>query len=90
MAKIAKVPYASHMSTMNVSLPDELRTFVEQQVRTGSYGSTSEYVRELIRRDKDRQKLRELLLDGARSPVSRHADADYFDELRSELDERAR
>lgn len=75
---------------MNVSLPDELRTFVEEQVRAGSYGSTSEYVRELIRRDKDRLKLRELLLDGARSPISRQADADYFDELRSELDERSR
>jgi len=78
------------MSTMNVSLPNELRTFVEEQVRAGNFGSTSEYVRELIRRDRDRQKLRELLLDGARSPISRDADADFFQELRSELDERAR
>ncbi len=69
--------------------PDELRAFVEEQVRVGSYGPTSEYVRELIRRDKDRQKLRELLLDGARSPVSRHADGDYFDELLSLLDDQA-
>ncbi len=72
---------------MNVSLPDELRAFVEEQVRAGTYGSTSEYVRELIRRDRDRQKLREILLDGARSPVSRRADTEYFDELRAGLDE---
>ena len=73
------------MSTMNVSLPDELQTFVEEQVQAGNYGSTSEYVRELIRRDKDRQQLRDLLLDGARSPVSHHVDGTYFDELRLRL-----
>jgi len=37
------------MTTMNVSLPDELRSFVDAQVNEGSFGSTSEYVRELIR-----------------------------------------
>ena len=38
---------------MNISLPDELRDFVEEQVKRG-YGTSSEYVRELIRRDQDR------------------------------------
>jgi len=42
------------MSTMNVSLPDECKSYVEDQVGSSGYGSTSEYVRELIRRDKDR------------------------------------
>jgi putative addiction module CopG family antidote len=46
------------MSTMNVSLPEELKSYVDEQVGGGGYGSTSEYVRDLIRRDKDRQQLR--------------------------------
>jgi len=70
------------MTTMNVSLPDELRSFVDAQVSEGSYGSTSEYVRELIRRDHDRRQLRDALLEGARDPVTAHADAAYFASLR--------
>jgi len=70
------------MSTMNVSLPDELRGFVDSQVSQGNYGSTSEYVRELIRRDHGRRQLRAALLEGARSPICRTADAAYFALLR--------
>jgi len=43
------------MSTMNVSLPDELKPYVDDQVGGGAYGSTSEYMRDPIRRDMDRQ-----------------------------------
>jgi antitoxin ParD1/3/4 len=67
---------------MNISLPDELRSFVDAQVSEGNYGSTSEYVRELIRRDLDRRQLRAALLDGARSPVTAVADAAYFAAVR--------
>ncbi|MCC5954155.1 MAG: type II toxin-antitoxin system ParD family antitoxin [Acidimicrobiia bacterium] len=70
------------MTTMNVSLPDELRAFVEAQVNDGNFGSTSEYVRELIRRDYDRRELRAALLEGARAPVTATADAAYFASLR--------
>jgi antitoxin ParD1/3/4 len=70
------------MTTMNVSLPDELRSFVDAQVNEGSYGSTSEYVRELIRHDFERRQLRAALLDGARGPVTTNADAAYFAALR--------
>ncbi len=70
------------MTTMNVSLPDDLRGFVESQVSQGNYGSTSEYVRELIRRDHDRRQLRAALLEGARSPILTNADAAYFASLR--------
>ena len=71
------------MSTMNVSLPDELKSFVDSQVNHGNYGSTSEYVRDLIRRDHDRRQLRTALLEGARSPMVGPADAAYFASLRS-------
>jgi antitoxin ParD1/3/4 len=67
---------------MNVSLPDELKSFVDSQVDEGNYGSTSEYVRDLIRRDHARRHLRAALLEGARSPVSSSADAAYFASLR--------
>ena len=71
------------MGTMNISLPDALRDFVDGQVTQGGYGTSSEYVRELIRRDQDRLRLRALLLEGAQSPSSGEADADYFHTLRT-------
>lgn len=70
------------MTTMNVSLPDELRSFVDAQVHEGNYGSTSEYVRELIRRDRDRRQLRAALLEGAQGSVAATADATYVASLR--------
>jgi antitoxin ParD1/3/4 len=73
------------MSTMNVSLPDELKSYVDAQVGDGVYGSTSEYVRDLIRRDKDRQQLRRILLDGAASPLGPDADASYFTSVRDRI-----
>jgi antitoxin ParD1/3/4 len=73
------------MSTMNVSLPDELRAFVDEQTDEGRYGSASEYVRDLIRRDQDRQRLRNMLLDGASSPPGPIAESAYFADLRSRL-----
>ena len=42
------------MSTMNISLPDTLKNFVDEQVSQRGYGTSSEYVRELIRKDQDR------------------------------------
>ena len=74
------------MSTMNISLPEPLKTFVDEQVAGGGYGTSSEYVRDLIRRDQDRLRLRGLLLDGASSAATAAVDAAYFGGLR----ERAR
>ena len=74
------------MTTMNVSLPMRLKEFVDAQVDEGGYGSTSEYVRDLIRRDQDRRRLRAALLEGAGAPIDATADAAYFASLR----ERAR
>ncbi|AYO75921.1 type II toxin-antitoxin system ParD family antitoxin [Sphingobium yanoikuyae] len=73
------------MSTMNISLPEGLKSFVDQQVSTRGYGTSSEYVRELIRKDQDIQKLRSLLLEGANSASGAPADKDYFDDLRSRV-----
>ena len=73
------------MSTMNISLPEALKSFVDGQVSARGYSTSSEYVRELIRKDQDRQRLRGLLLEGAASPHATPADADYFDRLRSRV-----
>jgi antitoxin ParD1/3/4 len=70
------------MTTMNVSLPDALKTFVDDQVAQHGYGTSSAYIQELIRKDRDRLALRRLLLDGAASPLAGPADTAYFDCLR--------
>ena len=69
---------------MNISLPDSLKAFVDEQVR--QRGTSSEYVRELIRRDQERLQLRNLLLAGASSAPTAPVNETYFEGLR----ERAR
>jgi antitoxin ParD1/3/4 len=73
------------MGTMNISLPDALREFVDQQVSSGAYGTSSEYLRELIRHDRDRLHLRAMLLEGAESPLRGEGDATYFQGLRNRV-----
>jgi antitoxin ParD1/3/4 len=76
------------MSTMNISLPEALRSFVDQQVSGRGYGTSSEYVRELIRKDQDRQMLRQLLLEGASSGLTEPVDDAYFDGLQDRVSSR--
>lgn len=76
-----------HMSrnTMSFALPQELRGYVDERVQTGEYGNTSEYLRELIRRDQREQaamRLRSLVADGLESGEGRPLDARFVDELR--------
>ena len=73
------------MSTMNVSLPESLKDFVDEQVASRGYGTSSEYIRELIRRDREVQRLRALLVEGAVSAPTTPADAGYFDQLRERV-----
>lgn len=84
----AKVDILKTMSTMNISLPDALKSFVDTQVAERGYGTSSEYVRELIRTDQDRRQLRALLLQGAQSAPGRVADDGYFDQLRQGIQQR--
>ncbi|MCC6519822.1 MAG: type II toxin-antitoxin system ParD family antitoxin [Tabrizicola sp.] len=44
------------MGTMNISLPDPMKAWVEEQAKTGRYANSSDYVRDLIRRDHARQE----------------------------------
>lgn len=85
LAKFAKHSRIVRMSTMNISLPDGLKEFVDTQVGSRGYGTSSEYVRELIRKDQDRQQLRGLLLAGAQSAPTAPVDAAFFDGLRKRI-----
>ena len=62
------------MATMNVSLPDPMKDWVEDQVKTGHFSNASDYVRDLIRRDQIYQEQREALINalvvGEKSGVS--------------------
>lgn len=84
-AKTALKPQRLNMSTMNISLPDAMKSFVDEQVTNRGYGTSSEYLRDLIRRDQDRQHLRGLLLAGAAAPVVQEATPEYFNALRQQV-----
>lgn len=74
------------MNTMNVSLPDVLKEFVDQQVSSGRYSSASEYVRELIREDEKRKaqdRLEAMLLEGLNTEASAMRPEDW-DKIRRE------
>jgi antitoxin ParD1/3/4 len=77
----------STTSTMNIALPDALRAYVAQRVESGEYGNTSEYVRELIRKDQREQRiqrLRALVEDGlasGKATVDKRADWDELEAI---------
>ena len=62
------------MATMNVSLPDALKAWAEAQTQAGMYDTTSDYVRDLIRRDRERSasiaEFRTLINEGLNSAIS--------------------
>jgi antitoxin ParD1/3/4 len=75
---------------MNISLPDTLKEFVDEQVSRRGYGTSSEYVRELIRKDQGRMHLRNLLLEGAASKPGKPVSPEYFAGLRRRVSRRGK
>jgi len=76
------------VQTMNISLPDPLKQFIEEQVSAGGYSSTSEYMRELVRADqkrKARQELEEILLTALRSGEPTDVTPEMWEELRTKI-----
>ena len=79
------------MPSLNISLPAPLREWVKAQIKGGRYGNASEYLRELIRRDQERQaqqRLEGLLLDGVKSGTTSPLTEQDWAELRTEVAER--
>jgi len=67
------------MATMNISLPDQMKNWVEECVQTGRYANASDYVRDLIRRDHIKlEQLRQALIEGENSGPSTGLDFDAF------------
>jgi len=74
------------MTSMNISLPEELKEYVEERLHCG-YSTPSEYVRELIREDQKRrakERLEALLIEGLNSGDAIPANAKFWTELKRE------
>ena len=80
------------MQTMNISLPDPMKQFVEDQVTAGAYSSASEYVRELVRADQKRhgkEQLEQVLLSAINSGDPIEVTPEMINEVRQRLQARA-
>jgi antitoxin ParD1/3/4 len=73
------------MTTMNISLPDDMKAFVDEQVRLHGYMSSSEYIRALIRQQKDVAAFRALIDEGINSGETVPAD-EVLAELRAMIE----
>jgi antitoxin ParD1/3/4 len=77
------------MATLNLSLPDAMKAWIEAQTKGGRYNNASEYVRDLIRRDQsDREKLERLQAavdQGRRSGISDRTADDILTAAKAEL-----
>jgi antitoxin ParD1/3/4 len=73
------------MATLNISLPNEMRAFVDSEVASGDYGTASAYVQQLIRRDKRRAEVRQMILDG----IASESAGKFDDAFRGEMRDRA-
>ena len=77
------------MATMNVSLPDPMKEWVEAQAQTGRYSNASDYVRDLIRRDQERvsklAELQRLITEGLESGISDRSIGDVLEAARKQV-----
>ncbi|MGD0732714.1 MAG: type II toxin-antitoxin system ParD family antitoxin [Terracidiphilus sp.] len=76
------------MPTMNISLPENLKDFVESQVQSGDYSSVSEFMRTLVRReqkDREREQLELRILEGLGSGNAVEATPEMWNQLRQRL-----
>ena len=75
---------------MNISLPDSMRAYIEEQVASGSYSTVSEYFRELVRQDqkqKAQERLEVLLLEGLDSGTATPMNAEDWENIRQSVRE---
>lgn len=76
------------MTTVNISLPDPMKSFVDSQVTEGMYGSVSDYIRTLIREDQKRKAQEELerrLLAALDDGNFEEVTPEFFNKLRSRI-----
>jgi len=79
------------MATMNISVPDPMKDWVQSQVNTGAYANTSDYVRDLIRQDQEKRSkliaLQNAITAGIESGVSIKSFDQIINQARKELKE---
>ncbi len=70
------------MATMNISLPDPMRDWVQAQIQSGKYSSSSDYLRDLIRQDQERRdklkRLQQAITEGLESGIAEDFDLKDF------------
>lgn len=67
------------MATMNISLPDQMKAWIEECVQSGRYSNCSDYIRDLVRRDHMKlEELRQALVEGENSGPSTGLDIEAF------------
>ena len=79
------------MATMNISVPDLMKDWVQSQVETGVYANTSDYVRDLIRKDQENKTkvfaLQKAITEGLESGISDKSFDEIIDTARKGLKE---
>ena len=82
------------MATMNISLPKKMRDWVEKRASEGSYANSSDYVRDLIREDEERQKAYDEIMqaaeEGSVSGFSERTPQEIVDATLAEIDAEAK
>ena len=80
------------MATMNISLPEAMKAWAEAQTETGRYSNTSDYVRDLIRRDQERTEkiaaLQAKIDEGRAGGISPYTVSEIFDMARADAAKR--
>ncbi len=90
MAKSAMLWHCACMKSFNITMPDELLAYVRQRTKAGGFGTPTEFMRDLIRRDRDAQSEAEIerrLLEGAKSPKSRIGEREFFRRMHALIDQ---
>ena len=89
---IEKKVHRNHiMKSMNISLPDTMRDYIEEQVAQGGYSSVSEYFRELVRQDQKHranERLQTMLLEGLNSGNATEMTAQDWEDIRQAVREK--
>jgi len=76
------------MAVVNISLPDQMKDYIDERLSEGQFSSTSEYFRDLVREDQKRraqERLEELLLVGLESGEPIDVTEEYIQQKRAEL-----
>jgi len=86
-----KIQRSQIMKSMNISLPDTMRDYIEEQVAQGGYSSVSEYFRELVRQDQKQranERLQTMLLEGLNSGNATEMTAQDWEDIRQAVREK--